>query len=185
MKKFNENEIYFTSDTHFRHASILKYTSRPFSSVEEMNEGLISRWNAIVKTTDTVIHLGDFAFAGKTFISDLRKRLNGAIIFVRGNHDEKLPEGCFEGIYQYFECKVGTQDIACFHFPIESWNRMHHGVWHLHGHCHGSLKPNMNLKRMDVGIDCHPNHQPFSFSEIQKAMNERSFVPVDHHKQED
>jgi calcineurin-like phosphoesterase family protein len=182
MKTFAADKVLFTSDTHFMHRSILKYTSRPFATIEEMNEGLIANWNAIVKPTDTVIHLGDFAFAGKTFIRETVAKLNGSIILVKGNHDEKPPEDCFAGVYQYFECGVGEQDIACFHFPIESWNRMHHGSWHLHGHCHGSLKVNENLKRMDVGIDCHPNHRPFSFMDIEMVMKGRQFVPVDHHQ---
>ena len=43
--------IYLTSDLHFNHANILKYEpeSRPFSSIEEMNEVIIQNWNEVVK----------------------------------------------------------------------------------------------------------------------------------------
>ena len=52
--------IFFTSDTHFNHKAIISYCSRPFESVEEMNDRLIDNWNQVVKPSDTVYHLGDF-----------------------------------------------------------------------------------------------------------------------------
>jgi calcineurin-like phosphoesterase family protein len=55
-------KVFFTSDTHFGHANIIKYCGRPFASVEEMNRELIARWNAVVGPRDTVYHLGDRAW---------------------------------------------------------------------------------------------------------------------------
>ena len=40
---------WLTSDTHFFHENILKYCNRPFGSVEEMNEALVTdakRWDS-------------------------------------------------------------------------------------------------------------------------------------------
>ena len=79
--------IWFTSDTHFSHANIIKYCHRPFASVEEMDEQLVSRWNAAVGPNDTVYHLGDFAVGdGKRFAKRV-SRLNGRIKILPGSHD--------------------------------------------------------------------------------------------------
>ena len=81
---------WFTADEHMNHANIItKFVFRPFKSAEEMNEVIIARHNERVKNNDMVFHLGDFKFSAQgpnTY--ELRKRLNGTHIFIRGNHDK-------------------------------------------------------------------------------------------------
>ena len=77
--------IWFTSDTHFGHANIIKYCVRPWKTVEEMNEALVANWNATVGVRDEVWHLGDFAF--REALHDFVPRLRGRINLVLGNHD--------------------------------------------------------------------------------------------------
>jgi len=81
--------IWITSDTHFWHHRICAYCSRPFLSVEDMNEELIRRWNSKVKSSDFVFHCGDFALVGKDEwkIGWLLEQLNGRLLLVLGNHD--------------------------------------------------------------------------------------------------
>lgn len=71
-------KTFFTSDTHFNHAKVIKYCARPFASVEEMNRELLSRWNAVVGPEDTIFHLGDFAMGKTSEWPGLRRQLNGA-----------------------------------------------------------------------------------------------------------
>lgn len=79
--------IFFTSDTHFGHANIIKYCDRPFKDTDHMDEAIIERWNETVSPEDTVYHLGDIALG--TIADSLPKvaRLNGYKIAVLGNHD--------------------------------------------------------------------------------------------------
>ena len=43
-----EQNVFFTSDTHFWHENIIKFCNRPFSSIEEMNDTIIENWNKVV-----------------------------------------------------------------------------------------------------------------------------------------
>lgn len=56
----NTTNIYFTSDHHFGHEIIIKFTNRPFGSVEDMDQELIKRWNSGVNTYDKIYDLGNF-----------------------------------------------------------------------------------------------------------------------------
>ena len=53
---------YYIADTHFGHENILKLCGRPFASLQEMNETLISAWNERVTGNDTVFILGDLFY---------------------------------------------------------------------------------------------------------------------------
>lgn len=99
------NNTWFISDTHFYHNNIIKYCNRPFTTVEEMNETIIYKWNTVVKSNDIVWHLGDFCFGPKEYIPEIVKRLNGRIKLVKGNHDARTNnfyrESGFIEVYDY------------------------------------------------------------------------------------
>lgn len=42
--KFDPDQVWFISDTHFGHENIIRFCGRPFRDVEEMNAELIRRW---------------------------------------------------------------------------------------------------------------------------------------------
>lgn len=46
--------IYYTADTHFGHANVVKMCERPYPDVEAMNEAMIAVWNGRVHGNDTV-----------------------------------------------------------------------------------------------------------------------------------
>jgi len=146
------SNIYVTSDLHFSHRNIIDFCNRPWDTVEEMNEGLISNWNSVVGPKDQVYILGDFAFGGPKRLEYAVNRLNGQKYLVKGNHDyfknlKKAP-GAFAWIKDYYELKLEDKKgikrrIVMSHFPMSSWHGMGHGAIHLHGHTHGSsINPN-------------------------------------------
>ena len=174
---------FITSDTHFGHKNIIRHVNRPFTDVKEMDEALIEAWNRKVPENATVYHLGDFAFVSPRYVSYYIRRLNGNIRFIYGNHDrgiDRFTAGRFDWARDYYESRTETdRKVVMCHYPIASWNRMHHGSWMLHGHCHGTYEGVGRI--MDVGVDCHPNFEPFSFDEVEQYMDTRQFEPVDHH----
>ena len=86
---YDGGKVFFTSDTHFNHANILKFCDRPFKNVEEMNETIIVNWNKVIGKDDTVFHLGDFCLGGSAEWTKILDRLNGKIHLIVGNHDLK------------------------------------------------------------------------------------------------
>ena len=188
------SDIFFTSDTHWGHANIIKYSARPFADVDEMNAALIKNWNAVVKPTDTVWHLGDFAFMQFSKFKNVLWQLNGDIHFVRGNHDkmidqnkvEILRQGKIKTIQDYAELKVAGKFIVLFHYGQRVWNKSHHGSIHLYGHSHGSLPP--HGLSVDVGVDCKEitsEYRPIHLDEVIKYMDKRKSIVVDHHGMKD
>lgn len=91
------------SDTHFNHGNVIRYSNRPYSSIEEMNEALIANWNKAVGPEDVVICLGDFALGKKEDIPRIVARLNGIKVLVLGNHDRS--KNFYEQCGFSFVCK--------------------------------------------------------------------------------
>lgn len=171
------DNFFVTSDTHFGHTNIIKYCKRPFASVEEMDEEIIRRWNAIIKPEDHVFHLGDFAMTNNMDrLEGWFKRLNGIKRLVRGNHDS--PHCCqlpWHLIDDYVEWSVGKKKIVMFHYPIGSWHGVARGSIHLHGHSHGSYL-NDSDTCIDVGVDSW-NYAPVHINAILKRA-ERGMQPA-------
>jgi calcineurin-like phosphoesterase family protein len=125
--------IYFISDTHFSHENIIGYAARPFASVEEMDETMVDRWNAVVKPSDHIYHLGDVAMK-KPHLAII-KRLNGKKRLIMGNHD----------IFDYSDyIKAGFQkvmgmrvlnNILFTHVPVHPYS-MGRFRGNAHGHIH-------------------------------------------------
>lgn len=90
-------KYYYTADYHLGHGKIIEYCDRPFKNVDEMDEAIIRNHNARVKEDDVVYHVGDFYFRNspggaegmgkQERAKEYIKRLNGHIIFIKGNHD--------------------------------------------------------------------------------------------------
>jgi len=193
--KLEQQNVWFTSDYHFCHTNVIKYDSRPFKDVEEMNESLIENWNHYIDTNDIVFYLGDLSFdrSGKQ-TQEIVKRLNGKIHYILGNHDDekdirKLNR--FETISDYINLSVPDEDnprkrqgIMMMHYPILSWDKAHHGDWHLHGHCHQSLvKQNPEYyKRKVLDMGCNGwDYCPIHYTDIKQIMLNKEVERVDNH----
>lgn len=179
--------IWFTSDTHWGHKNIIKFCSRPWNNVEEMDQGLIENWNSVVKETDIVFHLGDFAFATNGRWKQILEQLNGHIYLILGNHDvSRYPSdkimGLFERVEQQMLLKIDEQYVYLNHYPFlcygGSWKNPEHAVWQLFGHTHSSPNSSgLDDSRLvhlfpyqyDVGVD-NNNYTPVSWEEVKAII---------------
>ena len=131
--------IYFTADTHFDHANIIRFCNRPFATVEEMNETLIANWNRKVHGNDTVYILGDMFFR-TTDPERILRQLKGKKHLISGNHDSQWMkqvdlERWFASVQPYLETNDGQHILTMCHFPMVCWNHQSRSYM-IHGHIH-------------------------------------------------
>lgn len=172
--------VWFTSDTHFGHKNIIKYSNRPFNSVDEMDEAMIAEWNARVKPDDEIYHNGDFAFHKNP--DRYLSRLNGIKHLIIGNHDSDVCLSSYHwaSVQPYKELVVNNTKLVLCHYAMRVWNRSHHGALMLYGHSHGSLPG--SSQSLDVGVDCW-DYRPVNLYEIQDRMKTlKPYSSGDHHQ---
>lgn len=169
--------IWFTSDLHFNHQNILKYepNSRPFETIDEMNEVLIKNWNDRVKPEDTVFVLGDLSMGRWEDAGTCIKRLNGKIVLVRGNHDTpkrlELYKSLGIEIHDIYYLSYKGRYFICCHFPIanEEFIKMvikdNSEVVNLYGHIHSNAPVGYKDGTFHVGVDTN-ELRPISIEEI-------------------
>lgn len=118
--------IYFTADLHIGHTNIIKHCSRPFVSVEEMDDTLLCSWNEKVNIGDTIYVLGDFFFRNIKSAREYLQQMNGKKRLIIGNHDKEWMKKV--DLFQYFEeveqMKIfsdGSHKITLCHYPLMTW----------------------------------------------------------------
>lgn len=166
--KFNR---FYVSDSHFGHANIIKYCSRPYDDTDQMDADMISRWNAVVGVDDEVWHLGDVAMS-----YDVAKRivplLNGRKYLILGNHDKnrkQMIEAGFIDAYQSWKLKIGVKTVTLIHRP-KPLTGYDAGKWLLHGHTHNSTpKVDTENKWINMSVE-HWGYAPVPESEIAKII---------------
>jgi calcineurin-like phosphoesterase family protein len=190
-----KRRTFFSSDHHFSHANAIKYDSRPFQTVDEMNEEMVRRWNVVVGPEDTVIYLGDFSLS-KAALCFL-PRLNGEKHLIAGNHDACHPahakkphrverftqlylDSGFKSVALEDEIQLGLHRVKLHHMPYSGdhtnvgerypeWRPKDDGQWLLHGHVHGLWKRKGRM--INVGV-VHWAYAPVSSEEILELMKQ-------------
>lgn len=161
--------VFVTADTHFGHAGVCKFLRedgtklRPWDDEQEMTEEMVRRWNAAVRPTDKVYHLGDVVIARKALVT--LNRLNGDKVLIKGNHD----------IFKLSDYTKYFRDVRAYHvmdrmlfshIPVhpESKGRFKANV---HGHTHAN-------QLADPWYVCvcveHTDYQPIALEEIRSRF---------------
>lgn len=170
--------IWFTADTHFGHAAILKHCKgrkHLYRDLDTMDSGIIDNINAVVSRHDTLYHLGDFCWHNA---GHYRQRINCKDIrIIQGNHDSSSLRSHVSSMNLMGFLK--NPKIHLSHYPLVSWGAMHYGGIHLYGHCHGTMESKLDKfipgrRAMDVGIDNIFNilgtYRPISLEEVSTLV---------------
>ena len=185
----------YVSDTHFNHANIIRFCQRPFTSVEQMNESLLTELVAAARTGHPIVHGGDVGFR----LASVAKTLPNfsAHILVAGNHDIDLRQDR-PTIKNWFGRVVGTQtewrtnmlvlqdvddtgarvSILVSHLPQRD---LHGCAYNVYGHFHNNLLqvPANDLDKDWLWVLQSPAHlnasveitgyRPLTFPELKQA----------------
>jgi hypothetical protein len=197
IKVKNKENVWIFSDPHYNHKNICRGTTnwrmpdgsipekqtRDFRDLERMNAAIVDSINDCAKQEDILICLGDWSFGGFESITEFWNRLICKNIYlILGNHDHHIENNRDDiqklflevGHYATLEMEDGHK-FRLMHYPIVSWDGLRKGVIHLHGHCHLPTEKRFGEgKRMDVGMDGHPEFRPYNVRrEIIPTMQKR------------
>lgn len=200
------SKLYFTSDLHLGHKNIMTYCGRTIfmtskdkerykeyltleeddqkkfkvsdESLNNHDEGIITRWNERVKPGDTVIHDGDFLFKNSknrgeginVHSSVWEKRLNGKIVFIKGNHDYN--NTCKTKIYS-LQLKLDGHYVNIVHDPVFANVAYETNIT---GHVHNTWKCQRVIKGssftdcVNCGADVW-NFYPVTYEELRGRLS--------------
>ena len=166
-QKGTKIKIWFCSDLHLGHKSVLYFHPErreaagitmeelqedKNAAIKKHDEWLIDKWNKTIAKGDFVYILGDFCLGNKEYTEKILNRLKGRKFLIRGNHDKSC-----NGLERYFEWVGDIKEVKfthnqypfidenetfaleMCHYPMLTWNRRPHGTCHIHAHSHGSL----------------------------------------------
>ena len=166
--------LFFTADTHFGHAEVIRLCCRPFETLEEMDERMIKNWNERVEPTDSVYVLGDMFFRCEDPEAILR-RLHGRKHLISGNHDSDWMQKA--DVLKYFasaelmaEISDGTRAMTVCHYPLMTWKH-HARSYMVHGHIHENTATEFwpyikgNERILNAGVDVN-GFRPVTFDEM-------------------
>lgn len=203
-------DVWIFSDPHFNHTNICRgitkwrmpdgsipiNQTRDFENLDKMNAAIVNNINEVVMQDDICICLGDWSFGGFKSIREFWDRIVCKNIhLVLGNHDHHIErnrggvQGLFKSVSHYNTLEMGQLKFRLMHYPISSWDGLNKGIMHLHGHCHLPTNKRFGLgKRMDVGMDGHPEFRPYHIMrEVVPMLRDRpirSEMGDDHHTDE-
>ena len=173
---------FFTADTHFGDPDILGQRGSRFKSLDDHDEGLIARWNEMVRPADEVWHLGDFAAgASPARCAEIFDRLCGIKRLVRGNQDSNRVLGLAWADPPVESARISVQDdqgtewrLFLAHYAQRAWPGLWRGTRPLYGHTHGTLADTQ--RSCDVGVDAWL-YRPVGVAEIIARQNAASVLP--------
>lgn len=159
-------KVWLWSDLHLNHQNIIKYCSRPFSSVADMNSALLTTAQKMSKEDLTII-VGDFAMGSRAVVQNQWDAIQPCRL-VAGNHDQdvwgsnvKFPWADAIQVFFYQD-----KEYWVTHYPIRT-EMIPENIMNIHGHIHDKVISNSN-KHINVSVEM-TGYEPKLLSEVINA----------------
>lgn len=169
--KYDLSHSFVTSDHHFGSWKLdpSPWRGPVFSQKEE--KVLIAKWNSVVKPTDFVFYVGDFCDGGEDDLREYRKRLNGKILLIKGNHDD-LSDGVYRAVFTSVcdELVIEELNLAFRHCPDIERNKVFRLIYG-HEHTEGGLLHPMDSKRSFCSCVMRHDGFPIPVKDVLEALD--------------
>jgi calcineurin-like phosphoesterase family protein len=186
--------VFYSADTHFSHALVAGL--RGFASQEEHDQAVVDNWNAVVKPSDLVWHLGDVGLGRELGVINAATHLNGVKHLIAGNHDRCWPGHrdarkrqrawleAFESVQAFAKTRIDGRTVLLSHLPYQDagdhtaeerypqFRLPDLGEWLIHGHTHSGERLD-GPRSVHVGLDAW-GLRPASEGEIAALIRESS-----------
>lgn len=165
------DKVFYISDTHFSSSRTFELSRRDqrFSTTDEMDRYMISKWNERVGKDDIVVHGGDF---GNYSVAE---NLNGNIILLYGNYERDKADGdpveykdLFTELVDEEYLYLASHDLVIVHEPSNIIKcrrdlKLLDSQFYLFGHIHEKQK--IKECGLNIGVDVN-NFSPVSIDDI-------------------
>lgn len=158
--------VFLIADTHFGHEKQVSLWGKRPAGFEQL---IIDNWNAVVRSQDVVLHLGDLTMVNKEKTMLWTKQLRGQKFLIKGNHDEASDHWFaslgFEVIppaFMTFKTKYDqAYNVLFTHEPVQDLPDQYAAAnglprwFNIHGHLHGDTHrwSMTSDHHFDVGVD--------------------------------
>lgn len=165
------SKIFVISDLHLGHKNILKFEHdgkplRPFLSLDEMHDTILTNWNKTVSAQDKIYVLGDICMRREYL--DLFRHMNGKKRLVLGNHDLFPTQDYLEVGFQALYGARQINGVWLTHVPMHQGSVEQERVKiNIHGHLHAT-KIN-HPKYFNASVECI-NYTPVSIEEVLDGL---------------
>ncbi|UUX92441.1 metallophosphoesterase [Methanoplanus endosymbiosus] len=174
----NSPSKWLIGDLHLGHYDMIRKTARPFDTKNpsEMDKILTENWNLAVKPDDEIFFLGDLTYnKNPESVQDLLTKLNGKIVFIRGNHDRSVKNAEESVEYSY-----NGYNFFMIHNPGHAPED--YDGWIIHGHTHNSRMceyPFINFKSRTINVSCEViSYRPVLFDNIISIISHPEKYPA-------
>lgn len=171
---------FLIANCQFGRSGIIRKNARPFGNVQDMNEEMVQRWNAVVSDNDTVIHLGNFAW-DPTTAEEMFDTLNFKQLWC-------VPAENDQAIFEMMESKMLPNNVrivnrifdqaslnATFsYWPMVEWPQKTKGNYLFYGFYGKKYKPDHKKKMINMACEFW-NYTPQNINTLMRLFEDEDF----------